>query len=104
MCCRSLLAPLVIGRAVEAGLDLYLAAIAAVPEADELPLATLAQLTEYSSAHLGWLIRQGRLAAVKRGGRWYSSLAAVARYQADVEEGRFPPGRPPKDAGASRMD
>jgi Fic family protein len=93
-----------IGRAVEAGLDLYLAVIAAVPEADELPLATLAQLTEYSSAHLGWLIRQGRLAAVKRGGRWYSSLAAVARYQTDVEEGRFPPGRPPKDAGTSRMD
>jgi hypothetical protein len=56
----------------------------------------------YSSAHLGWLIRQGRLAAVKRGGRWYSTLAAIERYRADVEAGRFPAGRPRKGAGDDR--
>jgi Fic family protein len=91
-----------LGRAVEAGLDLYLEACAAVPEADAQPLAELARLTGYSSAHLGWLIRQGRIAAVKRGGRWYSTLAAIDRYQADVEQGRFPAGRPRKDSGDNR--
>jgi hypothetical protein len=60
-----------LGRAVEAGLDRYLDASSAGRMEDELPLATLAQQSEYSAAHLGWLVRQGRLAATKRGGRWY---------------------------------
>jgi len=85
-----------IGRAVEAGLDRYLEACAAVPEEEYQSLAELAQMTGYASTHLGWLIRQGRLAAVKRGGRWYSTLTAIDRYQADVAAGRFPAGRPRK--------
>lgn len=85
-----------IGRAVEAGLDLYLDACAAVPEEEYLPLAELAEITGYASTHLGWLIRQGRLAGVKRGGRWYGTLGAVERYRSDVEAGRFPAGRPRK--------
>jgi len=87
-----------IGRAVEAGLDLYLDACAAVPEEAYLPLAELAEISGYASTHLGWLIRQGRLAGVKRGGRWFGTLAAVERYRADVESGRFPAGRPRKSA------
>lgn len=86
-----------IGRAIEAGLDLYLEACAAVPEEEYLLLAELAEMTGYASTHLGWLIRQGRLAAVKRGGRWYSTLAAIERYQADVAAGRFPAGCPRKN-------
>jgi Fic family protein len=66
----------VIGRAVEAGLDLYLDACAAVPEEDYRPLAELAAISGYASTHLGWLIRQGWLAGVKRGGRWYSTQTA----------------------------
>ena len=89
-----------IGRAVEAGLDLYLDACAAVPEEEYLPLAELAEITGYASTHLGWLIRQGRLAGVKRGGRWYGTLGAVERYRSDVEAGRFPAGRPRKRPNA----
>jgi len=83
-----------IGRAVEGGLDLYLEACAAEPEAEYLPLREIAKLTRFSTEHLGWLIRKGRLAAVKRGGRWYCSVAAVEQYRKDVEEGKVPKGRP----------
>jgi len=83
-----------IGRAVERGLDLYLEACAAVPEAAYQRLADLAQTTGYSAEHLGWLIRQGRLPGVKRGGRWYSTPTAVAAYRAEVERGAVPRGRP----------
>lgn len=83
-----------IGRAVEGGLDLYLAACEAEPESEYLRLSELAERTGYAAAHLGWLIRKGRLEAVKRGGRWYSTVAAVERYRRDVEEGKVPKGRP----------
>lgn len=72
------------GRAVEAGLDRYLAACRTGQLEEALPLAELAKRTEYSAAHLGWLVRQGRLAATKRGGRWYSTLGALAQYRAAV--------------------
>jgi Fic family protein len=85
-----------IGRAVEGGLDLYLEACAATPEAEYQRLADLAPQTGYTTAHLGWLIREGHLDAVKRGGRWYSTLAAVQHYRREVEEGRIPRGRPPR--------
>ncbi|MDQ2888305.1 MAG: Fic family protein [Chloroflexota bacterium] len=76
-----------IGQAVEAGLDLYLEACAAPPNDDYQLLSTLAQTTGYSVDYLGWLIRQGRIAAVKRGGRWYSTLEEVNRYKSEVEAG-----------------
>lgn len=85
-----------IGRAVDAGLDLYLAACAQTPDEDEYRLlAALARDSGYTAAHLGWLVRKGRLEAVKRGGRWYSTPAAVARYADEVKRGIAGRGRPP---------
>jgi Fic family protein len=83
-----------VGRAVEQSLDRYLAVCTAAPEGDYLVLADLANRTGYAAQHLGWLIRQGRLAAEKRGGRWYSTVDAVNQYTDDVAQGRFPAGRP----------
>ncbi len=83
-----------VGRAVERGLDLYLSACAAEPESEYLRLDELAERTGYTAAHLGWLIRKGRLEAVKHGGRWYSTVDAVERYRRDVEQGKVPKGRP----------
>lgn len=91
-----------VGRAVEGGLDLYLEACAAMPE-EELyqPLAALARSSGYSAAHLGWLVRQGRLHAIKRGGRWYSTPEAIARYAEEVAHGVAPRGRPPQHSGGT---
>lgn len=84
-----------LGRAVEGGLDLYLEACAAVPDDEWLPLSELAQGTRHSAAYLALLVRKGRLAASKRGGRWHSTRAALARYEAEVAAGSIPRGRPP---------
>ena len=89
----------IIGQAVEAGLDLYLEACGGtVAQSDDLyqPLAALAQPSGYSVDYLGWLVRQGRIEAVKRRGRWYSTLEAIQRYKAEVEASIAPPGRPGK--------
>jgi Fic family protein len=83
-----------IGQAVEEGLDLYLAACAALPDESYQPLSALAKETGYSVDYLGWLVRQGRIAAVKRGRRWYSTAEAIRQYQAEVEAGSVPRGRP----------
>lgn len=82
----------VIGQAVEAGLDLYLEACAATP--DYQPLTELAEISSYRLDYLSWLARQGRLDAVKRGGRWYSTRAAIEQYKAEAEEGKQRRGRP----------
>lgn len=82
-----------IGQAVEEGLDLYLQACAALPEENYQPLAALAKETGYSVDYLGWLVRQGRLAAMKRGRRWYSTPDAVRQYKAEIEAGSMPRGR-----------
>lgn len=83
-----------IGQAVEAGLDLYLEACAALPSENYRPLSALAKQAGYSTDYLGWLVRQGRIEAVKRGARWYSTLDAISRYKAEVERGITPRGRP----------
>jgi Fic family protein len=86
-----------IGRAVEQGLDLYLEACERTPvveEADEQLLADLAREFGYTSAYLSLLIRKGRLAATKRGTRWYSTRAAIERYQREVAQQMVPTGRP----------
>ena len=70
-----------IGRAVEGGLGLYMAACAAAPDAEYIVLAELARISGYAAPHLGRLIRQGRLEAVKRGRRRYSTVAAVECYR-----------------------
>lgn len=87
------------GRAVEGGLDLYLQACEREPEPEDehIPLSELARQTEHSADYLGWLVRRGRLEATKRGGRWYSTPAALERYKSEVESGAAPRGRPRKE-------
>jgi Fic family protein len=84
----------VVGRAVEAGLDLFLDACDALPEELCRPLREVAEGCGIDAAYLGWLLRAGRVAGAKRGGRWYVSAAAVQRYQAEVQSGAIPNGRP----------
>jgi len=82
-----------IGQAVEAGFDLYLEACAATPEYQLL--AELDGTCGYKLAYLSWLARQGRLDAVKRNGRWYSTHKAIEQYKAEAEGGKQKRGRPP---------
>lgn len=84
----------IVGRAVEHSLDLYLESCEAEPTTEYRTLAELAAQTEYDADYLGWLIRKGRLPAVKRGGRWHSTLEAINRYRDEVARGVYPPGRP----------
>jgi hypothetical protein len=44
--------------------------------------------------YLGWLLREGRITGQKRCERWYTSEAAVRRYQQEVTERAVPIGRP----------
>jgi fido (protein-threonine AMPylation protein) len=85
-----------VGRAVEGGLDLYLEACTQQPQDNYKPLAQLAESSGYSADYLGWLFRRGRLEAVKRGGRLYSTEEAVARYKEGVRDEIAPKGRPRK--------
>jgi Fic family protein len=84
----------VIGRAVEAGLDMFLEACAAVPEELHRPLREIAETCAIDADYLGWLLREGRIAGQKRRGRWYTSEAAVRRYQQEVANGAVAVGRP----------
>lgn len=83
-----------IGRAVEQALDRYLESIEA-SDAIPLPLSEVAQRTGYRAEHLAWLIRKGRLPAVKRGRNWFATVEAVDRYRQEVEQREMPRGRPP---------
>lgn len=82
-----------IGQSVEAGLDLYLEACAVVPNYQ--PLRELVAASGYPLEYLSWLARQGRVAAIKRNGRWHSTLEAIAQYKIEAEEGMQKRGRPP---------
>lgn len=84
----------VIGRAIEGGLDLFLEACAAVPQELKRPLREVAEECAIDADYLSWLLRVGRVAGSKRGGRWYTSAAAVQRYQQEVAGGAIPTGRP----------
>ena len=81
-----------IGQAVEAGLDFYLDACAAVPDEQYQPLAELALQHGYDGNYLGLLARSGKLEARKWNRRWYTTAAALARYEQEVEA--EPRGRP----------
>lgn len=83
-----------IGQAVEMGLDFYLDACTAVPEEQYQLLADLALTHGYDMNYLGLLARQGKLEARKWNRRWYSTLAALARYENQVQQ--EPRGRPPQ--------
>jgi Fic family protein len=89
-----------VGRATEISLDLYLEACAErlteAPEEEYRPLPELAQESGLSVNYLGLLLRQGRIAGIKRGRYWYSTLAALERYRQEVETGQYPSGRPKK--------
>jgi fido (protein-threonine AMPylation protein) len=95
-----------VGRAVEGGLDLYLE-VCSVPQAtpsdqvgqygdyrDYRRLSELARETDYSVNYLGLLARKGQIDAVKRSGRWYSTLAALEQYRHEVAHNPLPSGRP----------
>jgi hypothetical protein len=83
-----------IGQSVEAGLDLYLEACTVTPDKYQL-LRELVEPSGYPLDYLSWLARQGRIDAVKRNGRWYSTKEAIEQYKAEAEEGKQRRGRPP---------
>jgi fido (protein-threonine AMPylation protein) len=84
-----------LGRAVEGGLDLYLEACAAAPDDEWVARGARGTRPPHSAEYLALLIRKGRLAGSKRGGRWHSTRSALARYEAEVADGSIPRGRPP---------
>jgi Fic family protein len=92
-----------VGRGVEQALDLYLEVCEAPAYDPYVPLPTLAAQSGYSVNYLGSLIRRGHVPAIKRGGRWYSTLAALDRYTAEVRAGLRRRGRP-RRAPASADD
>ncbi len=81
-----------IGQAVEAGLDFYLEACAAVPGEQYQLLADLALQHGYDGNYLGLLARSGKLEARKWNRRWYSTPAALSRYETEARA--EPRGRP----------
>ncbi len=78
-CSRSIVN--LIGRSLEAGLDLYLELLDAAPETDYRSVSELAVLSGYSAGYLARQARADRLAAVKRSGRWYSTIHALDDYR-----------------------
>ena len=61
---------------------------------DHTAAATLSAAPRSAQLPLGWLIRKGRLPAIKRGRRWFATIAAVERYRQEVESQEIPRGRP----------
>lgn len=82
-----------IGQSVEAGLDLYLEACSTTPDKYQL-LRELVESSGYPLDYLSWLARQGRIDAVKRNGRWYSTREAIEQYRSEAKEGKEKRGRP----------
>ncbi|MEI6046191.1 MAG: Fic family protein [Chloroflexota bacterium] len=89
-----------VGRAAEISLDLYLEAcaerLAEAPEEEYRSLPELAHESGWSANYLGLLLRQGRIAGIKRGRYWYSTRAALERYRQEVETNQYPSGRSKK--------
>lgn len=85
-----------VGQAVDAGLSLWLEACERAPEDYKRTAREVADATGIDAAYLGWLLRNQRVEGSKVGGRWYTSEAAVRRYQAEVAQGVHPAGRPKK--------
>jgi Fic family protein len=90
-----------IGRSVESVLDRYLEVCdQAAATAEYLPLPELAEGTHYRADYLAHLIRKGRLAGKKVNGKWHSTRAALAQYEADLAAGVAPRGRPPRSSAS----
>jgi len=92
-----------VGQAVEAGLDLYLEACNAPLDGHYQPLPELARTTGRDPNYLGLLVRQGKLEAIKRQGRWYSTLAALQLYDQQAQEGIRQRGRPRLHGAPARL-
>jgi len=72
---------LLMAISIERSLDLYLRAVKEKKEETLELLSKLSKKTVYSQEYLGLLARQGKLAAVKEGKKWYSSLRAIQEYK-----------------------
>lgn len=71
-----------ISQAIERSLDLYIQAIKnSTKENTIMLLSEIASKTKYSSEYLGLLIRSGKIAGVKEGRNWKTSLDAIQRYE-----------------------
>lgn len=71
-----------ISQAVERSLDLYIRAIkSSTKENTLMSLSEIAPKTKYDSEYLGLLVRTGKIAGVKEGRNWKTSLDAIQRYE-----------------------
>lgn len=79
-----------IAQAIERSLDIYLKILSPAGTETEkfMPLADLAQKTQFSAKYLNLLARTGKLEAHKDGRNWVSSREAVARYHANRKRKR----------------
>ena len=76
---------LFISQAVERSLDLYLKAIKnSTKENTLLSLSKIAPQTKYDAEYLGLLVRTGKVAGVKEGRNWKTSLDAIQRYEMNL--------------------
>ncbi len=71
-----------ISQAVERSLDLYIRAIKnSTKENTLMSLSEIAPQTKYDAEYLGLLVRMGKIAGVKEGRNWKTSLDAIQRYE-----------------------
>ena len=71
-----------ISKAIERSLDLYIRAIKnSTKENTLMSLSEIAPQTKYDAEYLGLLVRTGKIAGVKEGRNWKTSLDAVQRYE-----------------------
>jgi len=67
---------------VERSLDLYIKAIkSSTAENTLMLLSEIAPQTKYDAEYLGLLVRNGKVAGVKEGRNWKTSLDAIQRYE-----------------------
>ncbi len=71
-----------ISQALERSLDLYIKAIKrSTAENTLMLLSEIAPKTKYDAEYLGLLVRDGKIAGVKDGRNWKTSLDAIQRYE-----------------------
>ncbi len=79
-----------VGRAIERSLTLYLEAPhTQQPSAEEeewILLREAEKYVPYSQQYLSLLARAGRLEAVKRGGKWYTTRKALDKYRQSLNK------------------
>lgn len=74
-----------VSQAVERSLDLYTRAIKnSTKENALMPLSKIAPQTKYDAEYLGLLVRSGKVAGVKEGRNWKTSLDAIQRYEMNL--------------------